>query len=108
MTELIGHYRSVMLCKSTSDPQSLITCLPDELERYQEMAKNLSLPRILEILGVFQRCLDSLSRSGDQKVEVEMAFISTGKWWPRQPVLPVPATCSPCPTPLRPRTRRQL
>lgn len=75
VTELIGHYRSVMLCKSTSDPQSLITCLPDELERYQEMAKNLSLPRILEILGVFQRCLDSLSRSGDQKVEVEMALI---------------------------------
>lgn len=75
VTELIGHYRSVMLCKSTSDPQSLITCLPDELERYQEMAKNLSLPQILEILGVFQRCLDSLSRSGDQKVEVEMALI---------------------------------
>lgn len=75
VTELIGHFRNVMLCKSTSNPDSLVVCLPDEMERYLKLAKTLSLPRILEILGILQRCLDSLSRTGDQKVEVEMALI---------------------------------
>lgn len=75
VTELIGHFRNVMLCKSTSSPESLVVCLPDEMERYLTLAKTLSLPRILEILGILQRCLDSLSRTGDQKVEVEMALI---------------------------------
>lgn len=75
VSELIGHFRNVMLCKSVADPQNLIVCLPDEMERFMALAKALPLSRILEILAAFQRCLDALSRSGNKKVELEMTLI---------------------------------
>ncbi len=75
VSELIGHFRNVMLCKSVADPKSLIVCLPDEMDRYMELAKALSLNRILEILSALQRCMDALSRSGNKKVELEMTLI---------------------------------
>lgn len=75
VSELIGHFRNVMLCKSVADPQNLVVCLPDEMERFMALAKALPLSRILEILAAFQRCLDALSRSGSKKVELEMTLI---------------------------------
>ena len=75
VSELIGHFRNVMLCKSVADPQNLVVCLPDEMERFMALAKALPLNRILEILSAFQRCLDALSRSGNKKVELEMTLI---------------------------------
>ena len=75
VSELIGHFRNVMLCKSVADPQNLVVCLPDEMERFMALAKALPLSRILEILTAFQRCLDALSRSGNKKVELEMTLI---------------------------------
>lgn len=73
--ELIGHFRNIMLCKTTAEPQKLIVCLPDELARYIEAAKALPLSRILDILGILQRCLDAMARSGDKRVELEMTLI---------------------------------
>ncbi len=75
VSELIGHFRNVMLCKSVAEPQNLVVCLPDEMDRFLALAKALPLSRILEILSAFQRCLDALSRSGNKKVELEMTLI---------------------------------
>lgn len=97
VTELIGHFRNVMLSKSTSDPQTFLVCLPDELEQYAALARKLPLPRILEILGVLQRCLDSLSRSGDAKIEVEMALIRL--CCAKQMQAPAPAVSAPAAAP---------
>lgn len=74
-TELIAHFRDVLLCRSVSDPSQLVVCLPDELEQLKGEAASVSLDRILEILAGLQRCLDNLSRSGDKKVELEMTVI---------------------------------
>ena len=40
-----------------------------------ELARAMSLSRILEILSAFQQCLDALSRSSNKKVELEMTLI---------------------------------
>ena len=75
VSELIGHFRSVMLCKSVTDPKNLVVCLPEEMEKFMELARAMSLSRILEILSAFQQCLDALSRSSNKKVELEMTLI---------------------------------
>ncbi|MEG2596837.1 MAG: DNA polymerase III subunit gamma/tau, partial [Oscillospiraceae bacterium] len=74
-TELISHFRNVMICKSVAAPEDLVICLPDEMERYRLLAGELSLTRILRILSVLQQCLDHLSRSSNKKVEMEMTVI---------------------------------
>lgn len=73
--EMISHFRDVLLCRSVSDPAGLVVCLPDELEQLKAEAASVSLDRVMEILGGFQKCLDSLGRSVNKKVEMEMTVI---------------------------------
>lgn len=106
--ELIGHFRNIMLCKTTAEPQKLIVCLPDELARYIEAAKALPLSRILDILGVLQRCLDTLARSGDKRVELEMTLIRlccAAQLAPAQAVQPAVQSVQPAAQQPRPAER---
>ncbi len=75
ISELISHFRNVMIVKSVANPEELVVCLPDEMERYKALAKALSLSEILRILTTLQQCIDHLSRSGNKKVEMEMTMI---------------------------------
>lgn len=76
VSELISHFRNVMIVKSVANPSDLVICLPDEMERLVEIAKSVPLKEILRILSVLQQCLDNLSRSSNKKVELEMTVIS--------------------------------
>lgn len=75
ISELISHFRNVMIVKSVANPEELVICLPDEMERYRMLAKELPLGEILRILSILQQCLDRLARSGNKKVEMEMTMI---------------------------------
>ncbi len=75
VSELISHFRNVMIVKSVANPSELVVCLPDEMERLVAVAKVLPLSEILRILNVLQTCLDNLSRSANKKVELEMTVI---------------------------------
>lgn len=75
ISELISHFRNVMIVKSVANPDELVVCLPDEMERYRALAKDLPLGEILRVLSILQQCLDHLARSGNKKVEMEMTMI---------------------------------
>ena len=75
ISELISHFRNVMIVKSVANPDELVVCLPDEMERFRELAKALPLGDILRILSTLQQCVDHLSKSGNKKVEMEMTMI---------------------------------
>lgn len=75
ISELISHFRNVMIVKSVANPDELVVCLPDEMKRFRALAKELPLGEILRILSTLQQCLDHLSRSGNKKVEMEMTMI---------------------------------
>ncbi len=75
VSELISHFRNIMIVKSVANPSDLVVCLPDEMERLISVAKAIPLSEILRILNVLQACLDNLSRSVSKKVELEMTVI---------------------------------
>jgi len=75
VSELISHFRNIMIAKSVANPSELVVCLPDEMERLIATAKAVPLAEILRILNVLQACLDNLSRSVSKKVELEMTVI---------------------------------
>jgi DNA polymerase-3 subunit gamma/tau len=73
--QLIGFYRNLMIAKSVPKPEELIACLPDELERYRAMAKELPMERILACMTGLQDTLGRMSRTSQRRTELEMGLL---------------------------------
>lgn len=72
--ELISHYRNLMIIKTAKNPQKLILCPPDELEKLKEQAKSISLEFIMCAQNILADTL-SLIPQGNRRAQVEMAVI---------------------------------
>lgn len=75
VSELIEHYRNLMIVKSSDKPENLIKCLPDELDKMKIQAQNIPMTSIMRYLTVLQDCLDKIGRNFDKRLSLEMALI---------------------------------
>lgn len=75
MGELLTHYRNLMIAKTVRDPGALISCMPEELPRLQQQAKELPLSEILYAMTVLQQTIDRIARDHNQRICVEMAMV---------------------------------
>ena len=50
MSELVNHFRNIMIAKTTKNPEKFIVCTPDELIRYKENAQNITYGAVLYIM----------------------------------------------------------
>ena len=73
--QLISHYRCLMLIKSGCSSVELLSCLPQEYERYRQAASFLSMAEILNILRLLQDALDRLGRVQNRRLELEMCLL---------------------------------
>jgi len=73
--QLCGYYRDMMLVKTVSRPQDLVSCLPTEVPKMKEQAKLLSLNDILHNMSVLQDALVRMSRSTTKRAELELALV---------------------------------
>ena len=74
--ELIMQLRNIMLIKvSPENAASLITGMPDELERLTSLAEQSSLEIIMARLDELQECRERMQRVMNKRVEFEMALI---------------------------------
>ena len=73
--QLIGFYRNIMVAKAVADPSELIACLSHELEQYKSMAKQLSMPDIMQYLDILQASLVKMSRVSAKRTELEMSLL---------------------------------
>lgn len=74
-SELINHFRNLMVCRAVSDPQNLIVCSPQELQDYQNAARNCSMADIMNALNVLGDTLTYIRKGLNRRVEMEMAII---------------------------------
>lgn len=74
-SELINHFRNLMVCRAVSDPQNLIVCSPQELQEYQNAARNCSMADIMNALNVLGDTLTYIRKGLNRRVEMEMAII---------------------------------
>ncbi|HHW45792.1 MAG TPA: DNA polymerase III subunit gamma/tau [Clostridiales bacterium] len=72
--ELISHYRNLMIIKTTNNPEKLIVCQPDELEKLKTQAKDISLEFIMHAQNVLADTL-RLIPQGNRRAQMEMAVI---------------------------------
>lgn len=75
ITELLEHYRNLMIVKTVKSPDHLISCLPEELVHLQQQASAFALAEILYGMTVLQTCLDQIGKEHNRRICVEMAII---------------------------------
>lgn len=75
LSELVNHFRSIMLAKTLKSPETLIVCTPEELLKYKELAKNMTNGSLLYIMETLCKESASLKYSAHQRAQVETVLI---------------------------------
>lgn len=74
ISELINHYRNLMVAKTVADPSSLIVCAPKMLEQIVFQAKEYSIEGIVNAISVFTETLDRMTNQ-NRRIEAETAIV---------------------------------
>ncbi len=73
--DFISHFRDLMLLEATGDGEDLLLLPPNEIKRLKDQASAYTLPRILSVITELQQALIRLSRTKNQKIELEMTLV---------------------------------
>lgn len=73
-SELITHYRNLMIAKTVKDPGNLIVCTKQTLESLKAQAQIISIESILNAIHLLAETLDRMS-TVDQRTEFETAVV---------------------------------
>ena len=75
MSELVNHFRNIMMAKTTRNPEKFIVSTPDELKRYKENADRMTYGTILHIMETLCREASQLKYSSHQRAQTETTLI---------------------------------
>lgn len=74
-SQLVGHFRNLLMILSSKKPEELIVCLPETLERYRAQAGEFSPGRLIRAIQVLQDAQNAMTRTTSRRAELEMAAI---------------------------------
>ena len=75
MSELVNHFRNIMIAKTTRSPEKFIVCTPDELERYISNGKSITYGSVLHIMETLCKEASQLKYSAHQRAQTEATLI---------------------------------
>lgn len=75
MSELVNHFRNIMIAKTTKKPEKFIVCTPDEIVRYKDIAQSITYGAVLYIMETLCREASQLKHSAHQRAQTETALI---------------------------------
>ncbi len=75
MSELVNHFRNIMMAKTTRNPEKFIVSTPDELKRYKANAEKMTYGTILHIMETLCREASQLKYSSHQRAQTETTLI---------------------------------
>ena len=75
VSELVNHFRNIMIVKTTKRPEEFVVCTPDELNRYREFASDITYGTILYIMETLCTESSQLKYSAHQRAKVETTLI---------------------------------
>lgn len=74
-TELINHYRNMMIIKTVKNPQKLIVCTDIDFELYKKQAEKTTLFKVLSCISTLEECSSMLKSSSNKRTEMEMSVV---------------------------------
>lgn len=73
--EFSSFFRNLMLIKTMKNPRELVPMSDDEFNKSADMIKNYSLSEIISVIDTFQGALEKMAKSGNKRIELEMAIV---------------------------------
>lgn len=74
-SQLVTHFRNLLMVLSSKRPEELIVCLPETLEQYRAQAGEFSAGRLTGAIRVLQEAQNAMTRTTNRRAELEMAAI---------------------------------
>ena len=73
-SEMISHYRNLMIARTVKDTGSLIVCAPETLKEIKAQAEDYPIEGIVNAINVFREALDRMT-TANRRTEFEMAVV---------------------------------
>ena len=74
-TEMLNHFRNLLIVKTVKNPYELIICVDEDMQRYKTQSESFNLETILYCLSVIEKALVSLKNSINKRIEAEMTVV---------------------------------
>ncbi|MBQ9914240.1 MAG: DNA polymerase III subunit gamma/tau [Clostridia bacterium] len=74
-SDMINHFRNLMIVKTVRSAESLLVCTADELQQYKDQSGKFTLENILYCISLLQETMANIKRGVNRRTEMEMTFI---------------------------------
>ena len=74
-SQLISHYRNLLVAATARDPEQLIVCLPQTLEQYKKQAASFTPAALMDAIRTLQDTQAAMARSTSRRAEMELALL---------------------------------
>ena len=74
-SQLINHYRNLLVAATARDPEQLIVCLPQTLEQYKKQAASFTPAALMDAIRTLQDTQAAMARSTSRRAEMELALL---------------------------------
>ena len=74
-SDLINHFRNLMIVKTVKDAANILVCTKEEIESYKEQSTKFTLEAILFSIDLLQSALANIKRGVNRRIEMEMTLI---------------------------------
>ena len=74
-SELIAHFRALMIVKTVRGAENVLVTTSEELEEYRAQSREFSLEALLLAIDTFQSALASIKQGVNRRTELELAVI---------------------------------
>ena len=74
-SDLVGHFRNLMIVKTVRSASEILVCTAEELEQYKAQSGKLTLENILYCISLLQESMTNIKRGAARRIEMEMAVI---------------------------------
>lgn len=74
-SQLVSHYRNLLVAATARNPEQLIVCLPQTLEQYKKQAACFTPATLMDAIRTLQDTQSAMSRSSSRRAEMELALL---------------------------------
>lgn len=74
-SDLIDHFRSLMIVKTVKDADGVLMCTEEDIERFNSQSKLFTLENILLAIDLLQSALSNIKRGVNRRIEMEMTAV---------------------------------
>ncbi len=74
-SDMINHFRNLMIVKTVKKPEGLLVCTDAEMEEFRKQSTCFTLEGILKCIALLQDTAAAIKKGVNRRIEMEMTFI---------------------------------